>query len=271
MGDRLLWSVVASCGTCRNCLRDCPQKCQKRKKYGHHKIGADWQLSGGLAEFCHLIQGTQAIVVNEELSDLVLCPASCAIATVAAALRMAGSLRGARVLILGAGALGLSAAAMSSTQGAAVVEVCDTRSERLELATRFGADAAIDWQTLLAGNSDYDLILEMSGAPEAVELAVARVAFGGTVILVGSVRPERCITVDPEQLVRRVCSVHGVHNYRPDDLLAAVDFLLGYEQHFPFAEWTATTCQLDDVNRAIRENALHPAIRIAVRPHAVGN
>ncbi len=268
LGDRIVWSVAASCDRCRNCLRGMPQKCTFLKKYGHQQLSNEWQLSGGLAEYCHLMPGTKLLVVDSQLTDATLCPASCATSTVAAAFRTANCQPGPRVLILGAGLLGLTAAAMAQEQGAELVTVCDTSCTRLELAERFGADATILWDDFdtRSDSPKYDLVFEMSGDVRAVEAALRVAAVGASVLLVGSVRPTPLVEFKPESLVRRMLSIHGIHNYRPADLVNAVDFLDIAAGKYPFSEIVSLEFALANVNSVLSHPGLKNAIRIAIKP-----
>ena len=265
VGDRVVWSVAANCDTCPPCRRGIPQKCERLMKYGHRRIEAQWQLSGGLSEYCHLVRGTKVVVVSQAIPDSVLAPASCATATVAAACRTAANVRGARVLIFGAGLLGLTACAMAKTLGADSISVCDLSPERLSWAARFGADHTLDWNTFQQRCAPaYDAIFEMSGNASAVTAALSTADVGAAIVLVGSVRPSPAVEVFPEQLVRRVLSVHGVHNYLPQDLLAAVEFLEASAAKFPFAEVVARSVALDQIHSALAST--QSAIRIAITP-----
>src|SRR5579872_55741 len=136
IGDRVTWSIAASCGGCFYCERELPQKCEQLFKYGHERITPAHPLSGGLAEFCHLARGTPVLRVPEALPDLVVCPVNCATATVAAAMRAAGGGRERAVLVQGAGMLGLTACAMASSQGAREIVASDVDPQRLALARR---------------------------------------------------------------------------------------------------------------------------------------
>ena len=120
-GDRITWTLAASCGACFYCTRELPQKCERLFKYGYEQITDDHPLSGGLADYCLLAPGTGIIRLPETLPDAVACPANCATATVAAALRAGGGCQGQTVLIQGAGMLGLTACAMAKAGGAAAL------------------------------------------------------------------------------------------------------------------------------------------------------
>jgi putative phosphonate catabolism associated alcohol dehydrogenase len=267
VGDRVIWSVAASCSQCRNCNRGLPQKCSQLKKYGHSQLTEAWQLSGGLAQYCHLVAGTQTVIVGEMLADRILTPASCATATVAAAVRKAGNLKDTHVLVFGAGLLGLTACAMAKQAGAQSITICDLSSERIALAQKFGASRGLLWQEWDQPREPaYDVILEMSGNAAAIQAALQVAAIGATIVLVGSVRPTPAIELYPEQFVRRLLSMHGVHNYSPADLLTAVDFLENWGLAFPFGEVVTEPYPLSDINALLSSDAQRHAVRIAVAP-----
>ena len=83
-GDRISWSLCASCRECFWCKNDLPQKCQHLFKYGHAPWDKSSLATGGLGTHCQLRKGTTIIRVPDGLSDRVICPANCATATAAA-------------------------------------------------------------------------------------------------------------------------------------------------------------------------------------------
>jgi alcohol dehydrogenase len=240
-------------------------------KYGHAALGEAHALSGGLATHCHLLRGTAVYRVPDDLPDLVACPATCATATVAAALRHAGDVSGATVLIQGAGMLGLTAAAFAATRGAAAVVVSDVDPVRTALATRFGAThTATDSRELpallhaLTGGRGPDVALEMSGAPAAVEAGLELLRVGGRHVWIGTVFPTRPVAISPETIVRRHLTIHGVHNYHPRDLGEALAFLTANHRGYPFAELVGGRFPLDEAEAAFRFAARDRPVRVAV-------
>lgn len=275
-GDRITWSIAASCGGCFYCAQEVPQKCERLFKYGHEAVVADHPLSGGLAEHCHLARGTAILRVPDSLPDVVACPANCATATVAAALRVGGSCTDQTVLIQGAGMLGLTAAAMARCRGARKVIVCDVSDDRLARASAFGASHCLpitgsasdltEQVQGLTGGRGVDLAIELSGAADAVRVGLGLPRIGGRYVLIGSTRPSPPIDFDPESIVRRCLTIVGNHNYRPDDLAAAIDFLRDDGDEFPFAELVHDEFLLPDANAAIARACTGDDLRVAVRP-----
>jgi putative phosphonate catabolism associated alcohol dehydrogenase len=276
VGDRVTWSVAASCGNCFYCDHGLPQKCEHLFKYGHERIDKRHPLSGGLAEHCHLAQGTAVVRLPDELPDEVACPANCATAAIAAALRATGGCRGSAVLIQGAGMLGLTAAAMARTRGAREVIVADPDATRLQRAERFGATHTVhlrpdsseltDVIADATGGRGVDAALELSGNPAAVEAGLPLLRTGGHYVLVGAVFPNRDVALPAELVVRRLLRIEGVHNYTPADLLTAVRFLAETHDKYPFAELVAARFPLADAAAAFQHAITTKAPRVAVVP-----
>lgn len=270
IGDRITWGIVASCGTCFYCLRGLTQKCEHQTKYGHESLRPGYELTGGLADHCLLSAGTAMVRIPDDLLDSVACPANCATATVAAAMAMAGDLQGRRVLLLGAGMLGVTAAAWAREHGAEQIICCDVDPARLAAAESFGATRLASPAELphvvasSTGGYGVDLTIELTGAPEAFEAALPLSRLGGSIILIGSVFPSRPVPLLLEQIVRRCLTLRGNHNYAAQDLQAAIGFLAKHHRDYPFASLVAEWFPLADVAKAFAVSPTQ-ALRVGVR------
>ncbi|HEY6737838.1 MAG TPA: zinc-binding dehydrogenase [Actinopolymorphaceae bacterium] len=275
-GMRVTWSIGASCGRCRRCRRGLPQKCTALRKYGHAALDDGWQLSGGLASHCHLLAGTGIVEIPPELPDQVAAPANCATATIVHAVRAAAPRPEDVVVVQGCGMLGLTAIAYLRGLGVATVVASDPDPERLHLARRCGATAdvsPVDLAEAVRARSDgegADVVLDVSGSSTAVQHALDEVlAIGGRLVLVGSVFPAPPLRVDPEQVVRRLATIRGVHNYVPDDLTAAVRFLAASADHEVLASFVPVTYPLDRLEDAIAQATTRRPPRVGIDPHPV--
>ena len=263
IGDRIVWAVCVACGECPRCLRGLPNKCEVVQKYGHAQVRRGWELTGGLATHTHLLAHTAIVHAPEDLAAEVLAPASCATATIAAVLEAATSVRslmGETVLVSGCGMLGLTAIAMAREAGASVVAV-DPDSRRRALAREFGAEQALSPARM---NRDFSVALELSGSSDAIAYAVEHVDVGGVVVLVGSVFPAPPVPISAEGIVRRLVTIIGVHNYRPEHLVQAVAFLERANEEL-FTGLISAPISLDAAVEKLASGSA-ASIRMSVRP-----
>lgn len=272
-GDRVTWAIVASCGNCFYCLRELPQKCQHAVKYGHEPLRPGRELLGGLAEHCLLVAGT-ALIRLPDLPLSVACPASCATATIAAAIEAAGTVKDRSICIFGAGMLGLTACAMADSLGASRIVCVEPNAGRRDRARRFGATDVADAKDLFALTREtgipegFDAVLELSGATAAFDVAWPLIRIGGVLVLVGSVFPTPPVPIALEQVVRRHLTIRGIHNYAPRHLKKAVEFLTDAHRKYPFAELVADWFPLSDIETAFARAMDPGVIRIGVAPTA---
>ena len=272
VGVRISWSVAAGCGDCFFCADGLPQKCATLFKYGHERVEPGRPFAGGLADYVVLQPGTAVLRVPDRLSDSAAAPANCATATVAAVLRTAGPIAGRSVLVFGAGMLGLTACAMARAAGASAVLVSDPDDARRRRALAFGATDAFAPEEsavrlgAITGGRGADVTLELAGVAAAVEAGLALMRIGGTLVLAGTVLPTPRVSFDPEALVRRMLTIRGVHNYAPGDLAAALDFLDGAGNAYPFADLVGRSFPLAEIEAAFAFAHEHPGKRVAVVP-----
>ncbi|WP_367874258.1 zinc-binding dehydrogenase [Luteolibacter sp. Populi] len=271
-GDRITWTLAASCGECFFCTHALPQKCENLFKYGHSSISPGREFSGGFAECCLLNAGTGIVRLPDDLPDAIAAPANCAVATVAAAFRSAGPVRGSTVAVVGCGVLGLTAAAMALELGAAEVITCDVNPARAGMARSFGSKRFCSPENFVATARDAtlgrgaDLTMEFSGSASAVTGALAALRTGGTSIIAGTTTPGGTVEIDPNDLVRRMLTVKGLHNYAPCDLVAALDFLGSARGRFPFESLQGQSFALEDIEAAFASSTANAGMRTVVLP-----
>lgn len=271
-GSRIIWGLVASCGECFCCQRGLTQKCLHAVKYGHQAFTEGYELLGGLAEHCLLVPGTTIIRVPESLRLEAVTPCGCATATIAAAMESVDTLEGRTVLITGAGLLGLTAAAMARSLGAAEVIISDINSARLMLVAKYGATRCVLPADigLVVGDATngygVDLALEVSGATQAFESLWPHVRLGGTIALVGAVFPNDAISLSMEHIVRRNLTIRGIHNYGTPHLIKAIKFLAEHASTYHLDSVVARWFPLSEIREAFKAGLEPDYIRIGVRP-----
>ena len=280
-GDRITWSIAASCGSCFYCNHELPQKCESLVKYGHAEgeslehDGARGPL-GGLTTHCRLVPGTAIFTIPDALDDMQAVPANCCTATSVAAVRLAGDVKDANLLVMGAGSLGVTVTEYALHQGAASVVLADIDAKRLQAAE------SIDGCTTLPLDSPgqqlpdpirqhtdgrgVDIAIDVSGATSAIQSALDWLRIGGHAILVGSVFQSPPLALDTESVVRRMLTISGLHNYQPIDLAQALDFLAQLPNNALSRSLAGPTFSLHDIDQAVAaaDSAAH--LRVVVTP-----
>lgn len=164
----------------------CPECLAGRYNLCHHmRFYATPPVDGAFAE---LVTAHELFAhpVPDALSDdaaALLEPLSVGLWACRKALVGAGS----RVLVTGAGPVGLVAAQAARALGAAEVVVSDVNPHRLRLAAELGATDVLDArsQSVNEAGVEPDVLLECSGNQRATSEAIRVVARAGRVVLVG--------------------------------------------------------------------------------------
>lgn len=119
---------------------------------------------------------------------------------------------GSRVLVTGAGPIGLLAAQVARAAGAAEVVITDVNPARLALAQRLGATPLdVSATSIEASGFEPDVLLECSGHPGATQDGVVAVAPAGHVVLIGMGGDE--ITLPLPRIQDRELTVTGAFRY----------------------------------------------------------
>ncbi|WNM23602.1 L-idonate 5-dehydrogenase [Demequina capsici] len=145
---------------------------------------ATWPHTQGAASTTFVVRADQ---VRPLPDDLPLDRAALAepLAVAVHAVRRAGDLTGASVLVSGAGPIGQMAIAAALDAGAREVAVADVLREPLALARKLGASYGFVVGEDSLPAEEFDVVLECSGAPAALDQAIRSARRGGVVVQIG--------------------------------------------------------------------------------------
>jgi len=178
VGDRVAVAPLRGCGACPACAAGEPAWCQKFTLQG-----------GGYADYV-VAAGRQCLKLpaSTSVADGALVePLAVALHGVA----LSGLTPGQRVLVMGAGPIGLGVAFWARRRGAARVAVCDLADLQADLAHTLGAtafvtvkgDAKARVEAALGGAPD--IVFECVGRPGAIAQALDYVRPRGTIMMMG--------------------------------------------------------------------------------------
>jgi len=276
VGDTITWSIFSSDPESFYSKIGIPQKGDGLFKYGHALLTESDAFHGGLAEYCKLRAHTGILKIPPFIPIPIAATINCAMATVAAAIRMAGDLKGKRILIFGTGLLGISCVAMCREAGAVWVATADISNQRLAVSKDFHADEVFNTSELSfdelveAVNAStrgggVDVVFDMSGAPEAMETGIDLLTIGGCAVWVGAVFRNRKIQLDAERVIRNLITIKGIHNYNFEDLKYALDFLTSSYSRYPFDKVIEKEFGLEDAEKAFEYAVANKPIRVGIR------
>ncbi len=227
-GRRVVAANSAPCDSCPACERGQQTLCANLFPL----------LNGAYAEFLLVparIARSNLLQVPHELAPEVAAmvePLACCLHGIG----VAGVERGERVVILGAGPIGLMLAACAADAGARPT-VVGGRSGRRALAPAFGS--------VEADPEGADVVIEAAGTAEAWLRALDLVRAGGRVLAFGGLPRDARIELDPYRVHYEEVQLRGAFHHTPRDIRAALAFL--GSQAYPFERLVTHRIGLDSV------------------------
>ena len=278
VGNRITWSEYFIPGADYfGDVLDLPQKTRGVEKYGHMAVDVEPHHHGGFGEYCYVLPGSWILRLPESLSDEEATPINCGVATMVAATEAANLRIGDTVLVQGLGLLGLYGAAIAKARGARLVIGIDGVPARRELGMRFGCDhvfdpAAQDDAALvkqvksICKPEGADAVIEVCGYPSVIPAGIQMLRNGGHYVLGGVVNPDSFVNIDVNQILRKLITLRGVHNYHPRHLIEALDFVTVNRHRFPFKDLVDGVYGLDQVGQALKDAEDRKVLRAAIVP-----
>ncbi|MDO6670943.1 L-threonine 3-dehydrogenase [Cobetia amphilecti] len=207
IGDRVSGEGHITCGHCRNCRAGRRHLCRNTEGVGVNRPGA-------FAEYLAL-PAYNLFKLPDEISDdlaAIFDPFGNAVHTA-----LAFDVVGEDVLITGAGPIGIMAAAVIRHIGARHVVITDVNDYRLALAERMGATRTVnvsreslkEVMAELDMHEGFDVVLEMSGVPSAVEQMLDVINHGGKIAMLGI--PPGEMAIDWTKVIFKGLTIKGIY------------------------------------------------------------
>jgi len=252
VGQRVVIQPNFACRDCELCSSGMDNICS-----GKVRLGID--INGVFAEYVK-VPARYVWPVPDKLDDRI---AVCAepLAVSAHALKTFPPSKGDRVLVIGAGVIGLMTLLLAKSKGA-VVTISDLLDEHLSMAEKMGADGVLNAADgSAAEGSSFDLIYETSGAPSGLTDAIELAAPGGRIALLGLPGSEFPVFSTP--IVRKELTIAGSMIYT-DEFPEVLD-LLSSGRVDP-APLISDVIGLESLNSAIRNFNDPDRLKVLVIP-----
>ena len=264
-GRRVVVGWRSPCGSGGWCERGAPHLCRTPLGAGQRmRTAAGATLTGafGLGVFATrvLVTAGAAIPVADDLPPEQACLLACAVATgVGSVLKTAPVWPGARVAVIGCGAVGLCAVQGARVAGASEIYAVDVDDRKVEAAQRLGATHGGEGKRL-------DFVFDVVGRPETVVQGLAMLGHAGTLVYIGLPRPGAEATLPLQHTFDRRMRFVVSHG---GDHVPAEDFpklaRLAVDGDLDLGALVTKTVGLDDVASAFEDMRRGDVIRSVIR------
>lgn len=277
-GDTVTFlDVHETCHRCWYCLVGKQStRCPHRKVYGI-TYSANDGLLGGWAEAIWLKPGVKLVPVPPELAAEALIGGGCGLMTALHAVDLAAIRLGDAVAVLGAGPVGQSVTALAALSGAGEIITLGAPAHRLGFARRMGATRTLGLDEEAServaqvrawtGGRGADVVIEASGAPEAVAQALEMVRDGGRVVVVGQYTDHGTVPINPHtQINRKHVEVRGCWGSDFSHFHRAVAIAARHQDRFPWGEMAARRYRLDQADAALDAVERREVVKAIIAP-----
>ncbi len=217
-GDPVYLIPYLACGRCVACRRGKTNCCVRIGVLGVH-------VDGGMADYVCVPESNVASAEGVTLDEAAMVEF---LAIGAHAIRRTAVHKGDRVLVVGAGPIGIGCALFAGLHGGQVTAL-DRRQDRLDFCVRhLGVAHSIvaegDVGQKLAASTDgdfYDVVIDATGNAKSMIAGLAYVAHGGRYGLVSVVRDT--IAFEDPEFHKRETTLLASRNALPDDFAEVID------------------------------------------------
>ena len=269
-GDHVVLSFVPSCGQCGYCVKGRQNLCQVRYTLGGNLLDGTKRLRKGQQEINHfnglstfgeyaVVPEDSLVLVRDDAPLDKLALIGCGVPTgVGAAIHTAKVQPGSKVVVIGAGGVGLNVLQGAALAGAETIIAVDIHGPKLEHSMQFGATHLVNAATQdvvesvaeITGGEMADYAFEVIGSTMAINQALSTTKRGGVTVVVGVAPTGAELTIDPDFLhqdrVLMGCTYGSC--YPRGDMPMLVDLYMAGK--LKLDELISRTFSLDEINTA---------------------
>jgi alcohol dehydrogenase len=218
-GKKVVLNPLISCGTCRACIDGRQNLCAQRDLIGMYRAGA---FAEQIA-----IPERNLIEVPEDMSSAQAAltePGATGLHAVLLAERaMARPVSESRVLVIGAGSVGLLTALILKNKGVGHIEIAETNELRRNTVRQHTDLKTIDPLNQSINPSTYDVVFDAVGGARTRETSIEVIKPGGVIVHIGLMDNDG--SMDVRKMTLQEITFIGCYTYSPLDLQVTLDKL----------------------------------------------
>ncbi len=267
VGDRVTALPISPCGNCEACKSGNPQYCSTT---WNNAIGLSLTNPGAFSEKT-FARSDMVIKVPDSVSSMeaaMVEPTAVSLHGV----NLANIEKGDKVLVIGAGIIGMGSALLAKLFGASYVAVSETNLKRGEKAVSLGVadkyynalDPEFLNQVITETQGGFDKVIECCGNGPAVSSAIMSVKPGGTVVLLGvSTQP---ITTPLVMGVMKELTLKGGIAYTKEEFVYTLKLI--EDKKIDVLKFVDDVVSLDEVQKSFERltSGNDDAIKILIDP-----
>ncbi|MER5183293.1 alcohol dehydrogenase catalytic domain-containing protein [Streptomyces sp. NPDC002896] len=267
VGQRVSMTFMPRCGRCPACTSSgalCIEGTRANaagtllrgsRRLRHQGVPVDHH--GGVSAFAEyaVVDSHSVVPVPSSVPAEVAALLGCAVLTGGGAVMNAARLRaGETCAVVGMGGVGLAAALVARSLGAAEVVAVDSQPSKCAKAVQVAAADAYSPEEAVAAGAKFDAVVECAGHPAALSTAIALTKPGGRTVTVGLPSPSTRLEISPLELVveaRQLIGSYMGSGIPSKDIAAYAAMYL--DGRLPVERLISGTVALEDVNHAMDE------------------
>ncbi len=261
--DRVAVNPLITCGNCVFCMKGMESLCLHRRLIGAHQAGAFAEFVAVPEKNCLPLRASVDL-----LAASLAEPLACSVRAV----KIGGVTNGCRVMVLGAGPIGLLVMKTVQHNGGRVALAAEINPARMALAKAWGAERVSNPRESdvfreireLTDGLGADIVFDAVGSSTTRRLAVDSAYPGGTVVLIGLHESESVLQVN--HIIRSEIRLAGAFAYTPQDFSEALGLLTDgivrpssdWVEERPLEDCDISFSELIDTNLSAAKIILHP-------------
>ncbi len=262
-GDAVMGVNTAPCMKCHFCRREMYSLCENLTKN---------MVLGTYAEYVRI--PARVVEVNlfhkpEDISFRV-APMLEPLACVVRGVENLGEIRpGRRIMIVGTGSVAIMFAVLLKDRGDVFVagrriEALNRIRELVQVKTLLMGEGFTQKAMDLSGGYGFDIIIDATGSPRAMERALGILSKGGKFLVFSGVERGTTLSIDIHSLHYGEMSIVGSFHHTPDTVRRAIDILRKNHEKLDFL--ITHELPLERIEEAFRLMMEKKALKVAIRP-----
>ncbi len=267
-GQRVSLVTEVGCDVCRWCREGRKNLCPEMKAFGYY-------YPGGFAQFMKIpgdaLRQNNLLPIPEPLSfeeASLIEPLSCCVN----GQEYLGICSGEKVVVIGAGPIGLMHAELAKEKGAEIILI-DVSSDRLQMARDFSishfidasCENSIDRVMEITGAEGADVVIVACASAKAQEDAIRMAGIRGRVSLFGGLPPENSrINIDANIIHYREIGIFGAFASSNHQYVEALDIIS--KKNLDLKKFITASYSLKDIEKGLKILIDGRAIKVVIKP-----